>query len=108
MKRFSVIFITAAMALFSCNQANVKLNERLAAADSIAINYFKGDGSMDTVVAVKIIRDKKIVEQLAGFISTHPANETMRCGYDGSLHFFKNNTVFQDERCTLHALSFFV
>lgn len=61
----------------------------------MAINYFKGDGTMDTVVAVKIISDKSKITQLAKIAGgTVTANNN--CGFDGSLHFFKNNQVIQD------------
>lgn len=51
---------------------------------------------MDTVLAVKIVKDKKAVEQFAFFISEEEENEIKQCGYDGSIHFFKNNVVAQD------------
>ena len=44
---------------------------------------------MDTVVGVKIIRDKKTVGQFATLISAETESENKNCGYDGSLHFFK-------------------
>lgn len=61
----------------------------------MAINWFKGDGSIDTVVAVKIIKDNNAVNKLAemaGGIVT----QNFKCGYDGTLHFFKMNKVIQD------------
>ena len=51
---------------------------------------------MDTVVAVKIISDKMIITQLADLISTNAMSDIYKCGYDGSLHFFKQNKVIQD------------
>jgi hypothetical protein len=62
----------------------------------VAINYFKGDGSMDTVIAVRIVRDKKTIEQLSDLIGAASAELNIKCGYDGSLHFFKQNRVEQD------------
>jgi len=61
----------------------------------MAINYFKGDGTMDTVVAVKIIADKNKMNQLAK-IAGSTVIKNGNCGFDGSLHFFKNNQVIQD------------
>jgi len=61
----------------------------------MAINYFKGDGTMDTVVAVKIISDKKKLNQLAK-LAAGSVVENGNCGFDGSLHFFKGNQVIQD------------
>lgn len=63
----------------------------------MAINWFKGDGSMDTVVAVKIIRDKNSINQLAKLAGGN-VNSKTNCGYDGSLHFFKMDKVIQDIR----------
>lgn len=82
--------------LASCKRNNTKIKERIINADSVAINYFKGDGSMDTVIAVRIIRDKKIIEQLSDLIGGESTQLNMKCGYDGSLHFFKQNRVEQD------------
>lgn len=62
----------------------------------MAINYFKGDGSIDTVVAVKIIRDKMTINELANVIASKKSSDNFNCGYDGSLHFFKMNRVIQD------------
>lgn len=61
----------------------------------MAINWFKGDGSMDTVVAVKIIKDKNIINQLAKMAGGY-ITENYKCGYDGTLHFFKMDKVIQD------------
>ncbi|MDN3658470.1 hypothetical protein QWZ08_22695 [Ferruginibacter paludis] len=72
------------------------LQERIITADSVAINFFKGDGTMDTVVVVKIIRDKKTITSLSNAISASTTKPDLKCGYDGSLHFFKNNMVLQD------------
>jgi hypothetical protein len=94
--KFACLILISAVLLFSCNRANTEITERIAGADSMAINYFSGDGTMDTVVAVVIIRDTKKIEQLAGLIGAHPGESNHRCGYDGSLHFFKNDQVIQD------------
>lgn len=80
----------------SCNKTGKQLKERIANADSVAINYFKGDGTMDTVVAVKIIRDKQRLDALTNMLTASSANYTSNCGVDGSIHFFKKNMVVQD------------
>lgn len=95
MKKVLSLFFVSSL-LIGCNNGNKELKEYLSAADSVAINYFKGDGTMDTVMSVKIIRDKKTVEQLAVYISEDAESKMKQCGYDGSLHFFKNNIVTQD------------
>ena len=82
--------------LVSCRHSNDAISRRISNSDSVAINYFKGDGTMDTVVAIKIIRDQQIIAQLAGFISAQQAEMNYACGFDGSLHFFKMNKVVQD------------
>ena len=51
---------------------------------------------MDTVVAVRIIRDQQIINQLSNFISEKNTKMNYGCGLDGSLHFFKMNKVVQD------------
>jgi hypothetical protein len=92
----SLIIILAAGLFFSCKHSNKELKERLTLTDSAAVNYFKGDGSMDTVVLVKIIKDKNMLNQLNSFITEDIIKEKINCGYDGSLHFFKNNMVVED------------
>lgn len=67
----------------------------------MAINWFKGDGSMDTVLAVKIIHDKNTINQLAKMAGGQ-VTESFKCGYDGTLHFFKMNRVIQDIRFKLN------
>ena len=94
MKKF--FFLSVAIAFAACNQSNEKIKERMVNADSVAINYFKGDGTMDTVVKVKIIRDKKVINQLANLIAAKKGEANYKCGYDGTVHFFKMNSVIQD------------
>jgi len=90
----SLLFLSAAALFFSCkNSTGIK--EVALDADSAAINFYRGDGSMDTVVHVAILRNKKEIETLADFIESG-ATENFKCGYDGSLHFFKNNAVTRD------------
>jgi hypothetical protein len=92
-----VLYILICVCTFiACSHPNKEIKERISNSDSLAINYFKGDGTMDTVVAVKIVRDKKKIEQLAGFIAGRSVEGNYICGYDGSLHFFKMNQVIQD------------
>lgn len=63
----------------------------------MAINWFNGDGTMDTVTAVKIIKDKNSINRLAKLAGGR-VTEAQHCGYDGSLHFFKLDKVIQDIR----------
>jgi hypothetical protein len=93
MKYFTLIII--AILFTSCKNAVTQLTAKVVDADSMAINYFKGDGSMDTVVAVKIIRNKEQVNQLAK-MAGGTITDNFKCGYDGSLHFFKMSKVIQD------------
>lgn len=94
--KFITAFILAALVLSACNQTGKRLREKIADADSAAINYFKGDGSIDTVVAVRIIHDKATMGKLIDFITTGSVKKQNDCGYDGSVHFFKNDMVIQD------------
>ncbi|MFT3682845.1 MAG: hypothetical protein QM791_21485 [Ferruginibacter sp.] len=94
--KISLTLLCVSFLLFGCDHSNKELKEHLIVADSIAINYFKGDGTMDTVITVKIISDKQLIGKIAGFISEAELRENKSCGYDGSLHFFKNNMVIQD------------
>ena len=50
---------------------------------------------MDTVTKVIIIKNKKQLGQLADYTESG-TTENYRCGYDGSLHFFKMNRVIQN------------
>lgn len=86
-----VVIITA-----SCRHHYKELNLQLAVADSVAINYFKGDGTMDTVTLVKIVKDKNTIQQVAEMITANGSAETKNCGVDGSIHFFKNDRVIKD------------
>jgi hypothetical protein len=80
----------------SCSKRADMLYEKITGSDSAAINYFTGDGAMDTVLKVKIIRDKKLLEQLAQSLSAKITTQAATCGADGSVHFFKFNKVIQD------------
>lgn len=91
-----LLIVSLVIVLTACNKPNKKIKERISGADSVAINYFKGDGTMDSVVKVKIIKDKKTLDELTALISASSAKPGATCGYDGSLHFFKKNVVVQD------------
>lgn len=93
MKYLAAILIS--LSFISCTQSVTKLSAKIADSDSMAINYFKGDGSMDTVIAVKIISKKAQINQLAKMAGGH-TTDNYKCGYDGSAHFFKMGKVIQD------------
>jgi hypothetical protein len=92
----SVLFAALVFCLAACHTSNKELKAITENADSIAINYFKGDGTFDTVVSVKIIRDKDSINKLSDFVSGTVATGKMKCGYDGSIHFFKQDNVVED------------
>jgi len=103
-----VLFASLLVCLTACHSTNKKLKAITVDADSVAINYFKGDGTIDTVVTVRIIRDKNDVNKLSDYVSANPTNPDAQCGYDGSLHFFKQDSVvtdiyfrMNDEHCML-------
>jgi hypothetical protein len=85
-----IVFVS----LVSCSKST-GIKELIITSDSAAINFYKGNGSMDTVYKVAIVRDKKELEKLAVAIESATIKNT-DCGYDGSLHFFKNNVVLKD------------
>ncbi len=86
------------IALSSCHHSDKQLKIKISNADSVAINYFTGDGKIDSVTRVKIIRDKNTMEQLADFTSASLTDIKENCGYDGTIHFYKNDNVVQDIR----------
>lgn len=94
--KYFVLLTTLVVFLSACDNTSKVLKEKISNADSVAINFFKGDGSMDTVVSVKIIRDKATVEKLSALIAASSASLKNNCGNDGSIHYFKNNIVIQD------------
>jgi hypothetical protein len=91
-----ILFASLLVCLTACHSTNKKLKAITVDADSVAINYFKGDGTLDTVVTVKIIRDRNDINKLSDYISANSTNPDVKCGYDGSLHFFKRDSVVQD------------
>ena len=97
-----IVFIAVIIFLSACNTTGKQLKEKITNADSVAINYFKGDGTMDTVVGVKIIRDKNTLEQLTSLITASSTAMKNNCGYDGSIHYFKMNRVIQDIDFTMN------
>jgi hypothetical protein len=50
---------------------------------------------MDTVVNMVMLKDKNEIIKLADYVETG-TTENYKCGYDGSLHFFKRDMVIQD------------
>lgn len=87
-------FLFLVILFSSCNKPT-GIKELVSTADSVAINFFKGDGTMDTVMNVVVLHNKKQVDSLARYIESDRISNSL-CGYDGSLHFFKNNMVFED------------
>ena len=92
--RYCKLLIACCLFFSSCSKPT-GVQKLVSDSDSAAINFYKGDGSMDTVVHFAMIRDKKQIADLAAFIESS-ATENFKCGYDGSLHFFKNNAVLKD------------
>jgi hypothetical protein len=52
------LFVIILFYATACNRPNKKIKEYINNIDSVAINFFKGDETMDTVVAVKMVRNK--------------------------------------------------
>jgi hypothetical protein len=80
--------------VFACTKPT-GIKDVITTADSVAINYFKGNGSMDTVVNMIMLKDKSQMNKLADYVEA-TTTENFKCGYDGSLHFFKRDMVIQD------------
>jgi len=93
MKKIFIAFV--ALAFFTSCHDSTGIKDFVAGSDSVAINFYKGDGSMDSVVKVVILRDSAQVATLADFIESKEV-EQAKCGYDGSLHFFKKDMVLKD------------
>lgn len=91
-----IIILLLGISLSACNKTGKALKEKVSGADSVAINYFKGDGTMDSVVAVKIVRDAKLIEAITEMSGSRASKNVNTCGADGSMHFFKMNKVIQD------------
>ncbi len=89
--------------LASCTHPDAKLLEKISNADSVAINYFKGDGTMDSVLKVKIVRDTLTIGKLSSLVAAKAIDLRNDCGLDGSIHYFKNNVVVQDINFRMNA-----
>jgi hypothetical protein len=92
----TILILLAGIAAAGCTDTARQFRESNTGTDSIAINFFKTGSNMDTVTAVKIIRDKKTVEDIVTLIASGSAAVNDKCQYDGSFHFFKNDKVVQD------------
>lgn len=80
--------------LFSCSKPT-GIKDVIAGADSVAINYFKGDGTADTVINMVMLKDKNQISKLADYTEGGKTAQ-YKCGYDGSIHVFKRDMVLQD------------
>lgn len=80
--------------LFSCTKPT-GIKEVIAGADSVAINYFRGDGTADSVTYMVMLRDKDQISKLADYVEDDKS-ENYKCGYVGSIHIFIRDAVTQD------------
>jgi hypothetical protein len=97
------IYALLGLLLFTaCHSTNQAFLDKVKDADSVVINYFRGDGKMDTVVAVRTLKEKERLTLLSTFIAKGENAPAAKCGYDGSLHYFKRGMVLQDVDFTLH------
>lgn len=88
-------FLIAGLLLFiSCTQST-GIKKTLIVADSVAINYFKGNGTADSVVKMVMIKNKNQVIELSNFIDDDIVH-TGKCGFDGTIHFFMKDMVLKD------------
>jgi hypothetical protein len=96
MRKLFLLLSLAIVFLAACSRTNTKIKERISGSDSVGINYFVGDGKMDSVVDVHIVKNKETIAQLAEMIAEKSLSSLNKCGYDGSLHFFKHDSVIQN------------
>jgi len=89
------------MTLIACHTSNKEIRSAIENSDSVAINYFN-ETVTDSVVAVKIIRDKHTMDRLTDLISADTTAFMTHSGVDGSIHFFKQDAVVEDIFFTLH------
>lgn len=90
------LLIGVVLFTFSCTRPVKELQPVLQGADSVAVNIFTGNGRMDSVRKVHIIRDAATISQLTEMICAAGTGYQPHCGSDGSLHFFRNNQVVKD------------
>ncbi len=94
--KYIILVLLVSIISSACTDPAKQFIDKYAGADSIVINFFKANGQMDTVTAVKIIRDKKSIEEITAMIAAGPASVNNKCIHQGSIHFFKNDRVVQD------------
>lgn len=92
MFRLTVLLAFAGL-ISSCSKPT-GIKEVVLSADSVAVSFFKGDGSIDPVLNVIMLRERKDLEKLAGYMESAQTAH-FKCGYDGSLHFFKKDIVLK-------------
>ncbi len=78
----------------SCNHPNKELKELISSSDSVYVQYFSG--SQNSVATIKSIKSRDTINKLTNVITGSVVEGKSNCGYDGSIHFFKNNVVVQD------------
>ena len=95
---FGIALVTLVVYFFSsCAQPDKAWRERLVNIDSVAINFFAGNGSMDSVVGVTVVRDAATIDSIRQWITAEqakPSNEP--CGPQASMHFFGMGKVMHD------------
>lgn len=81
----------------SCSSPDKAWRDRLVNVDSIAINFFPGDGTMDPVVRVKVIRDAATIDSVRQWVTAEQASKPAKpCGPQASFHFFAMGKVMHD------------
>lgn len=93
MMKLCLLLTILCISLAACHSADTEFKITIQNADSAVINYY---GANDTTLSVIIIRDKKTLDQLTGLITNETAPNATVCGYDGSVHFFKQDSVVAD------------
>lgn len=89
-------FLMPCLLFFSCNNVHEQGRKIIEHSDSVAVNYFTGDGKIDSVTKVTMIKSKEDITSLENEATAATFKAEKKCGYDGSIHFFKNNRVVLD------------
>jgi hypothetical protein len=89
-------FLIPCLLFFSCNNVHEQGRNIIEHSDSVAVNFFTGDGKIDSVTKVAMIKLKEDISLIENEATAATFNADKKCGYDGSLHFFKKNRVVLD------------
>lgn len=95
------LFICATWLLASCSRSDTAWRERMVQIDSVAINFFPGDGTMDSVTKVMVVRDTATIDSIRKWMTAEKSSKPSKpCGPQASFHFFAMGKVMHDAEVT--------